>query len=239
MRTATFHSHIVLATQDADVLARSLALTNAGGIAPAFVPEAEWLFDLLESAGSRRYGGEPVSQLDHALQAATLAEAQGRDPDLVVACLLHDLGYLADNARSELGRLLEAELAPPDGWDLPEHAEASGHASAGASLLRGLVSPRVDWLIANHAEAKRYLCAVDPAYYQGLSPASRRSLEFQGGPMTAAERAAAEQHPWFPDAVALRRLDDAAKEPGRPTRSLAHFKPLVKRHVRAVRQRTA
>jgi len=45
-------------------------------------------------AGDRMYDGEPVTQLEHALQSAAAAEAAGAAPALIVAALLHDIGHL-------------------------------------------------------------------------------------------------------------------------------------------------
>ncbi|MEU9986015.1 hypothetical protein AB0E10_04255 [Streptomyces sp. NPDC048045] len=67
--------------------------------------------------------------------------------------------------------------------------------------------------IAGHVPAKRCLVATDPAYLALLGPVSVVPLRAQGGPMD--ERGAAEfaAHPLAADAVALRRWDDAAKDP--------------------------
>ena len=56
--------------------------------------------------------------------------------------------------------------------------------------------------------AKRYLAATDPAY--ALSEVSAVSLQHQGGPGIDD---AFVTHPWWPDALRLRRYDDAAKDP--------------------------
>lgn len=50
------------------------------------------LLEAMAHAGARRYGGEPVSELAHALQCAELAAAAGADEHLTLACLLHDVG---------------------------------------------------------------------------------------------------------------------------------------------------
>ena len=52
--------------------------------------------EILERTGGARYGGENVSQLQHALQCATLAEDAGCDAALITAALLHDIGHLVD-----------------------------------------------------------------------------------------------------------------------------------------------
>ena len=49
---------------------------------------------LFDRKGGAQYSGEPVTQLQHALQSAALAEAEGADDELVTAALLHDLGHL-------------------------------------------------------------------------------------------------------------------------------------------------
>ena len=49
---------------------------------------------LFRQRGGEQYTGEPVSHLEHALQAATLGELEGASDELVTAALLHDLGHL-------------------------------------------------------------------------------------------------------------------------------------------------
>jgi predicted HD phosphohydrolase len=97
------------------------------------------------------------------------------------------------------------------------------HEQAGEAFARARVGEGVAWLIGQHVPAKRYLVAVDEAYFGQLSPASVRSLERQGGPMDAAEVGQFRSHPRAEDAVALRRWDEAAKDaadPGLPVAEL-------------------
>ena len=47
--------------------------------------------------GGAQYSGEPVTQLEHAVQTACLAERAGADDELVTAALLHDLGHLLND----------------------------------------------------------------------------------------------------------------------------------------------
>ena len=141
------------------------------------------------------YDGEPVDQLQHALQCAHLARSDGADRELVLAALLHDV------ARS------------PRVAGEPSDSSPSHHGEQGARWLTPLLGERVARLAAAHVEAKRYLVAVDPAYAAALSDVSTRTLRAQGGPMTAAEITAFERIPGWQDAVRLRRWDDAAKDP--------------------------
>ena len=53
-----------------------------------------FLIDLLNQRGSGAYLGEAVTQREHALQSAHLAEQAGAVPPLIVAALLHDIGHL-------------------------------------------------------------------------------------------------------------------------------------------------
>ena len=159
---------------------------------------------------------ESLSQLDHALQCAALAEAQGADDELVAASLLHDVGHLLD--------LDEHGGARTDGRDL--HHEATG-----ARYLTGLFGPGVTGPIALHVRAKRYRCAVDPTYLSELSEGSRRSLELQGGPAAPEEVDAFESNPGFERAVALREWDDRAKVEDLVVAPLSHHLPLLERLV--------
>jgi gamma-butyrobetaine dioxygenase len=75
--------------------------------------------------------------------------------------------------------------------------------------------------------AKRYLCAVEPGYADGLSSASTRSLELQGGPLDVRGVRAFERRAGWQDAVALRRWDDAAKVPGLEVPGFTHYRALL------------
>ena len=146
--------------------------------------------------GAHHYD-EELSQLAHALQTAALAEQAGADDALVVAALLHDLGHLLE---------LEAGRASTD--------VDRRHQVTGAQHLADLFPAAVTRPIALHVDAKRYLCAIDPAYQSTLSEGSTRSLERQGGPMSQVECDEFEQQDGFQDAVSLRRWDDLGKVDG-------------------------
>lgn len=86
--------------------------------------------------------------------------------------------------------------------------------------------PRVAWLAGAHVAAKRYLAATDPSYAATLSQTSRLSLAAQGGAVTSDGRTA---HTWWPDALELRRCDDAAKVPGAATLPVAELLAAITR----------
>lgn len=149
--------------------------------------------ELFASRGAMDYLGEAVSVATHMLQAGTLAQNAGVVDAVVAATLLHDVGHLV------------AERS--------DDADAR-HETTGAAWLTELGFPAdVTEPVRLHVAAKRYLCAMEPAYFDGLSVASRRSLELQGGAMTMVEPEQFSRHKHAAAAVAVRRWDDLAKDP--------------------------
>ena len=157
--------------------------------------------------GAAQYSGEPVTQLQHALQTALLAEEAGADNELVTAALLHDLGHLLND---------EGETPTLPGVD-------DVHQYFALPFLRGVFGERLLCAIKWHVDAKRYLCATRPTYWAGLSEDSKRSLELQGGVFDdeEARRFIAQTH--AADAVQLRLWDDLAKAPQKATPPLSHY----------------
>jgi phosphonate degradation associated HDIG domain protein len=176
-------------------------------VSQAHRPHTSEILELFRLRGDSQYGSEPVSQREHALQAAWFAEQQGADPCLVTAALLHDVGHLLH--------------------DLPEDAPDRGiddhHETLAARWLQRRFPAEVCAPVQLHVAAKRYLCAVEPEYHNQLSPASILSLRLQGGPMSEQERMAFERLPGAAAAIRLRRWDDAAKITGLQTPPLEHF----------------
>ncbi len=161
--------------------------------------------------GARQYDGEPVTQLEHALQSAHLAEQSGADDALVAACLLHDLGHMLAPQRDALD-------------DTPTLAGIDDrHQYAALPWLRGLFGEAVLAPIRLHVDAKRYLCHARPDYHARLSDDSKRSLVLQGGMFDADAALAFIGQPGAREAVLLRQWDDLAKQPLLPTPTLAHF----------------
>jgi phosphonate degradation associated HDIG domain protein len=172
---------------------------------------------LFAERGADEYHGEAVTQLEHALQCAALAERAGQPTAVIGAALLHDIGHLLDD---------HGEGYLDRGCD-------DRHEELGARFLLRAFGPEVTEPIRLHVPAKRYLCATRADYIAALSPASVRSLEFQGGPMSVLERAEFEAHPHFRAAVVVREYDDAAKVAGLVTPPLAHFRAYLEACLRA------
>jgi len=162
---------------------------------------------LFARKGGLLYEGEPVTQLEHALQSAARAEAANAAPALVCAALLHDLGHLL-NDHGETPTLRGVD-------DL--------HQFAALPFLRDSFGDDVLEPIKLHVDAKRYLCATRPGYYDALSPDSKRSLALQGGIHSAKDAAAFITKPYAADAVSVRLWDDLAKVADAPTPPLAHY----------------
>jgi phosphonate degradation associated HDIG domain protein len=171
------------------------------------------ILQLFETRGSAAYLGEPVSQREHALQAAHLAEVEGASDALVVASLLHDIGHLIG----------------PDQDNPAEHGVDAFHEEKGCAWLARHFGPEVSEPVRLHVIAKRYLCAVDPGYRRLLSPASIRSLELQGGTLTLEEIQRFEANPFHRGAVRLRRWDDNAKIPDLQVPVVKHYTAKLQR----------
>ena len=165
---------------------------------------------LYAARGGLNYG-EDVTQLEHAVQCASLAEAESLPLSLVVAALLHDIGHLLEEEKAVTDSLIDRR-----------------HEIAGARALSFLFGDDVCAPIACHVAAKRYLCFKDAGYFHALSPASQASLRLQGGPFGAKEAQAFERLPYWREAVALRRFDDMGKREELCGRPFADFLPLMR-----------
>ncbi|PWY48653.1 phosphonate degradation HD-domain oxygenase [Pseudomonas sp. RW409] len=154
------------------------------------------VFGLYERFGDSDYIGEPVSQLEHMSQAAQRAMAEGFDDEVVLAAFFHDIGHICAQDAENMG-----------GFGVVSHERL------GADYLRRAgFSERLARLVEYHVQAKRYLTFKEPGYYERLSQASRRTLEYQGGVMSAEEARAFEQDPLCAVSLRLRQWDEQAKE---------------------------
>jgi phosphonate degradation associated HDIG domain protein len=172
------------------------------------------VIDLYNEKGHRSYG-EDVTELEHALQAATFARQFGEPAPIVAACLLHDYGHLLHDM----------------GEDIADQGVDAHHEDLGAKALARWFVPEVVEPGRLHVAAKRFLCARDRQYFEGLSPASRQSLVLQGGPMSDEEARQFEADPHYRAAVQVRRYDDMGKVPGMKTPPLEEFRPLLEAFV--------
>ncbi|MCX2896380.1 phosphonate degradation HD-domain oxygenase [Pseudomonas mandelii] len=164
------------------------------------------VFALYEHYGASAYIGEPVSQIEHMSQAAQLAMAEGFDDEVVLAAFFHDIGHICD----------------ADGVGNMGGFGVVSHERLGADYLRRAgFSERLARLVEYHVQAKRYLTLREPGYYERLSEASRRTLEYQGGVMTEVEAEDFECDPLCAISLRMRQWDELAKEMDMPIIDLA------------------
>lgn len=169
----------------------------------------------LVSRGGEQYGMEAVTQLEHALQCAVLAEQANATAELIAASLLHDFGHLVHNL----------------GEDAAEKGIDDRHEHRALAYLNRIFSSAVTEPIRMHVNAKRYLCAVDNNYWDSLSPASKTSLELQGGIYSQSEADEFINQSYAKDAVSLRIWDDLAKVKESKTPGLEYFVPMLGRVI--------
>lgn len=204
-----------MASSNHDRSEPAAASPAAERIAAEIAAEIEALF---AARGDRHYG-ENVTERDHALQCAALAEAAGDSPAVVLAALLHDVGHLLHDL----------------GEGIAESGVDARHEELGASWLANRFPPEIVEPVRLHVAAKRYLCGHSARYAAGLSAASATSLRLQGGPMDEAERAAFERHPHYRAALRVRLHDDQGKVVGMATPPVAAYRPLIRRFAAAVK----
>ena len=193
-----------------------------------------------------------LTQQDHALQAAHQAATAGYPETVVVAALLHDVGWkLSRDDPSAEQRAEKGETAAvrrPDENSVAEKLGiltvtgipgASGaqlraqHDVIGGCWLRMTgFDETVAHLTEGHVLAKRYLCYKEPDY--ALSEESQETLDFQGGPMTPLEAAIFERDPMFDTCIQMRRWDEEAKYPDLVVPDLESYFPLIERVITAM-----
>jgi 2-amino-1-hydroxyethylphosphonate dioxygenase (glycine-forming) len=180
------------------------------------------LFNFITAQGDADYIGEAVSQLQHSLQAAHLAVEANADEETILGALLHDIGRFV-----------------PDGDSMPAIIAVDGtfvgrasHEVIGERYLRQLgFSEKICALVGAHVMAKRYLTAVDNGYYDSLSQSSKTTLKYQGGIFDEEQVREAQKDPWLENKLAVRRWDDAAKDPSMTTRPLAFYEDMAVRNL--------
>ena len=175
----------------------------------------DFIADIFTRRGAESYLGENVTMSEHMLQGALLAEQAGASDTMVAGALLHDIGHYTNEF----------------GDDYIEQGIDNLHEEAGAQVLAPFFPAAVTDCIRYHVAAKRYLCATDAEYFAKLSDASVKTLELQGGPMSADEVAAFAKNPNLAAILQVRIWDDQGKVPGLRTPAFDHYAPLLQRVV--------
>lgn len=154
----------------------------------------QFFYKLFQDRGRKNYG-EQITMQEHMLQSAWFAKQQQESPELILACLFHDIGHLLH----KYGDTIADEGI--DGF----------HEQMGADFLKKYFSESVSEPVRLHVDAKRYLCHAKEGYYEKLSDASKHSLTLQGGAMDATEAKQFESGPYFEAALRLRTYDEMGK----------------------------
>jgi phosphonate degradation associated HDIG domain protein len=178
----------------------------------------EFIISLYHQFGDEDYIGEPVSQLEHMCQCAGLAEKEGYDEEVILAAFFHDIGHFCEH-------IMPVEQM--NGYGVVDHEKL------GADFLRSKgFSSTIASLVENHVQAKRYLTYHFPDYYEQLSEASKKTLEFQGGRMSLEEAMAFETDSLFDLHIQLRRWDEKAKLEHQLLPGLDKYAAMILRHLK-------
>lgn len=174
------------------------------------------------SGAGLAYLGEDVTMIEHQLQAAAHAVRAGSPEPLVIAALVHDIGHLVEQAEGEL----DATSALAGQID-------ARHDATGARWLTEWFNDEVTEPVRLHVAAKRFLVAVEPSYAAQLSPASVHTLRLQGGAMSSVEIEQFRRDPSATAAIAVRRFDEAAKDPACAAPPLGTYADMIQRVARS------
>ncbi len=178
---------------------------------------ADEIISLYHKHGGEEYAGEKVTQLEHMVQAAQLAEQKRYDEEVILAAFLHDIGHICVSTQEENAM---------DGYGIKDHEEVGAD-----FLLEKGFSKRLIRLVESHVQAKRYLTWKSEEYYNRLSDASKKTLEYQGGRMTDDEALAFEQYPLFDLIIQMRYWDEEAKIEHQPVPDLNKYRDMIIRHL--------
>lgn len=178
------------------------------------------VFDLYRKYGDQDYIGEPVSQKEHMIQCAMLAEKEGYSDEVVLGVFLHDIGHL-----------IGFHKALPCMGGVGTQA----HEIVGEQFLKDLGFPdSVTSFVRGHVDAKRYLVYKYPYYHSELSEASKLTLIYQGGPMKADEAQKFEELKHFEALIKMRNWDDLGKVKGAPIDSLDKYEKMCRKFLGTV-----
>lgn len=163
--------------------------------------------NLYKKHGDKAYIGESISQREHVIQAALLAEnffvSNATDDkyrnEIVLGALLHDIGNML-------------QYENPGEYELTGKYGIMHHEIYGANYLKELgFSDLVCEIVGTHVLTKRYLITKNPEYYHKLSDASKETYMYQGGELNDREIARYEENPFKNIHLKMREWDDTAK----------------------------
>ena len=170
------------------------------------------IFDLYEKYGACDYIGEPVTQTEHMIQTAMVAEEEGNGDEVVLAAFFHDIGHL---------------LGFRDKSEQMDYLGTMDHDKIGGEYLRKKGFPeKVCKLVENHVQAKRWLVSRTPEYFDNLSDASQKTFVYQGGIMSLKEMIEFEKDPLHKTYLDFRRWEDLGKVVGKEIKPVEYYRKL-------------
>lgn len=175
----------------------------------------DFLIDMFNTRGQDEYLGEAISQADHMLQCAVVADQFDAKESVVLASLLHDVGHFMHDYD----------------FDCADHGIDSEHENVANDFLKKFYPPEVTEPVRMHVDAKRYLCTVEDDYFDKLSEASVHSLKLQGGRMSDDEVKKFQESPHLQDALDLRRYEEAGKVEGVATPKIEAYRDLMEKFL--------
>ena len=195
-----------------------------GNDAPSWQAAYEQVTGNFDKASKTCYGESAVTELEHALQCAELADHADADDELVFAAMLHDVGRYAVPQELVFDTLQDVEIAD----------NALGHGERGAQLMANMLPARSLFCIRYHAESKLYLCQKNPNYRAKLAGASVKTLAVQSTNYDQARLDELSGHRWWQDAIRVRVWDDSAKDKGRATRPLDYWVDRLEKFLKEI-----
>jgi len=178
-----------------------------------FYFKMEDLISLFNIYGQEEYFGEKINKRDHMIQTALEAEKAGEVEYIILACLLHDIGHFLE----------EDDM---DGLGVSDHGKIA------AEYLRNMnMDERVCKLVEKHVDAKRYLVSKNNNYYDKLTSASKKTLEYQGGKMNNLELENMERDPDFFSILKIRKYDDMGKKEDQILPKIECYIPLINKFI--------
>lgn len=156
---------------------------------------ASYIFNLFKVNGKNKYF-EDITIAEHSIQTALISIDKKSTPQLVTACLLHDIGDF-----------LMTEKVYKDTF---EQKKDPRHEVVGEKYLSQYFQKSVTQPVLLHVDAKRYL-ARDPSYYNLLSEHAKFTLKYQGGLFTDEQCKEFLRLPYAQDALNLRRYEEDAR----------------------------
>ena len=99
------------------------------------------VFRLYRQFGDADYIGETVSQTQHMVQCALLAEKEGFSEEVILGAFFHDVGHLLGMRDTSLSRM--ADLGVKEHEEIgAQYLESLGFPSSVCEIVRGHVSAK-------------------------------------------------------------------------------------------------